>query len=93
MPPQQIQGKSLNAIAKDLVEGFAYLNPLFLKKFEQDTFKALHQMLKKTQREIRSEKFPLHDTQKLRARNQRLQRLHQALNVLEHAAKEKKFQL
>jgi hypothetical protein len=93
MPQNQIQGKSIKAIAKDIVEGFAFLNPIFLKKFDHDAFKTLHHTLKKTQTEIRTEKFPLHDVSKLRKRNMRLQRLHQAMMILEYAAKEKKFSL
>jgi hypothetical protein len=89
----QIQGKSITAIARDIVEGYAYLSPLFLKKFDQDTFKSLHHILSKAQKEIRAERFPLNDASKMRKRNQKLQRLHQAMMVLEYAAKEKRFHL
>lgn len=87
----QIQGKSIVAIAKDVAEGFFILNPLTLKKFEAPTYKALHQQLRKTQTEVRSESFPSHDASGIRNRNMRLQRLHTALMILEHSAKEKRI--
>lgn len=93
MAESQFQGKSLSAISKDIADGYNYLSPTILKKFDQEGFKNLHQILKKIQRDIRSEKFPLHDIQGIRKRNMRLQRLHQALTILEYAAKERKVLL
>jgi hypothetical protein len=90
MSKSQMRGKSLSAIAKDITDGFFTINPLTLKKFDPEGYKALHQQLKKAQMEVRNEKFPLHDIQRIRSRNMRLQRLHQALIILEHSAKERK---
>lgn len=93
MAEGQIQGKSVASSAKDIAEGFMVLNPLVMKRFEKEMYKALYQQLKKVQREVRSESFPTHDTLGIRKRNTRLQRLHTALVVLEHAAKEKRIPL
>ncbi len=93
MADNQVQGKSITAIAKDIAEGFALLNPLMLKRFEEGTYKNLHHQLRKIQTETRSESFPTHDTLGIRRRNTRLQRLHTALMILEHAAKEKRIPL
>jgi len=93
MSQSQIQGKSLTAISKDIAEGYNSLNPTMFKKFDQEAFKDLHQALKKLQKEIRGEKFPLHDVEGIRKRNTRLQRLHQAIMVLEYAAREKRILL
>ena len=93
MSESQILGKSLAAISKDIAEGYNYLSPTSLKKFDHEAFKNLHQMLKKIQKEIRAEKFPLHDVHGIRKRNMRLQRLHQAMTVLEYSAKENKILL
>jgi len=93
MAEGQIQGKSVASVAKDIAEGFMVLNPLILKKFEKEMYKALHQQLRKVQTEVRSESFPSHDALAIRRRNTRLQRLHSALVVLEHAAKEKRIPL
>lgn len=91
MANNQIGGKNLAAVARNIADGFLYLNPLVLKKLklEKETYKGLYQQIKKTQTEIRNEKFPLHDVVGIRNRNMKLQRLHQALIVLEHTAKEK----
>ena len=93
MPESPIQGKSLAVIAKDIAEGYHYLSPMSLKKFAKEDYKDLYQALKKTQKEIRGDKFPIHDVEKIRQRNMKLQRLHQSLMVLEHAAKEKRILL
>lgn len=93
MPESQIRGKSVLAVAKDITDGYFSINPLVLKKFAPEDYKALHHQLKKLQNEVRSEKFPLHDTLAIRYRNNRLQRLHSALIVLEHSARERKVVL
>lgn len=89
----QIRGKSIGAVARDIAEGFFSINPLVLKKFDPEGYKALHQRLRKLQTEVRGEKFPLHDAPAIRGRNARLQRLHAALVILEHSAKERKILL
>lgn len=93
MAEGQIRGKSINSIASDIAEGYLVLNPMVMKRFEKEMYKTLHQHLMKVQREIRSETFPTHDTMGIRKRNTRLQRLHSALMILEHAAKEKRIPL
>ena len=93
MAGNQIKGKAILAVANDISEGFQYLNPLVLKKYELETYKALYHQLKKKQREIRSEAFPSHDIIKIRKRNIRLQRIHTAVMILEHTAKMKRMSL
>lgn len=93
MAESQIRGKSILAVARDVAEGFFSLNPLVLKKFESEDYKALHHQLKKLQNEVRAEKFPLHDTLAIRSRNTKLQRLHSALIILEHSARERRVVL
>lgn len=93
MAESQIRGKSILAVAKDIAEGFFSINPLVLKKFGSQEYQTLHHQLKKLQNEVRAEKFPLHDVLAIRSRNNRLQRLHSALIVLEHTAREKKILL
>ncbi|MBI3611047.1 MAG: hypothetical protein HY204_10160 [Nitrospirae bacterium] len=93
MSEMQLRGKSIAAVARDVAEGFFTINPLVLKKFDPEGFKALHQQLKKIQTEVRGEKFPMHDTLAIRGRNTRLQRLHSAISILEHSAKERRIAL
>ncbi|MBI3811714.1 MAG: hypothetical protein HY283_05865 [Nitrospirae bacterium] len=89
----QLRGKSIVAVARDVAEGFFTINTLVLKKFDPQSYKALHQQLKKLQTEVRGESFPLHDALAIRGRNARLQRLHGAIIILEHSAKERKIML
>lgn len=81
------------AMAKDIAEGYVSLNPLVLKKFDADAFRGLLQKMRKLQTETRTEKFPMNDTQGIRRRNTKLQRLHHATVVLEHAARERRISL
>jgi hypothetical protein len=93
MPDNLIRGKSLAAVAADLADGFIYLNPLVLKDFANESCKDLFYQLKKLQTEIRTEKFPSHDPNGIRKRNLRLQRLHQAIVVLQNNARVKRIPL
>jgi hypothetical protein len=93
MPEMQLRGKSVGAVARDVAEGFFTINPLMLKKFDSEGVKALYHQLKKLQTEVRGEEFPRHDVLAIRGRNTRLQRLHSAITILEHTAKERKVAL
>jgi len=59
-----------------------------LKKLDASSFKDLHMHLHKLQTTIRSAGVDLSNQEALRARNQRLQRIHQAMSVLEFHAKQ-----
>lgn len=87
------RGRSLAVMAKEVMEGYIYLNPLVLKKFDAVAFKELHQHLRKLQTTIRSEGVDLTNQEATRTRNQKLQRMHQAMSVLEIQAKLKKIVL
>jgi len=87
------QARSLGLAAKDVMEGYLTLNPLVLKKFEDHTYKELYRQLRKLQIAIRSEGVDLSNQTGLRTRNLRLQRMHQALTVMEHHAKNNKIVL
>jgi len=93
MPEMQLRGKSVGAVARDVAEGFFTINPLVLKKFDSEGVKALYHQLRKLQTVVRGEEFPLHDVLAIRGRNTRLQRLHGAIVILEHTAKERKIVL
>jgi len=88
-----IRGKSLEAIAKDISDGYITVNPIFLKGLDVDTLKGLYQAIQKVQSIIRGEKFPHNDIEAIRTRNMRLQRLHLALVVIKNFAKERKVLL
>jgi hypothetical protein len=69
------------------------LNPLVMKNFTPDAYRALFHQLRKVQMEVRTERFPFHNAEMIRKRNMRLQRLYQALSVLQNSAKVKKVLL
>ncbi len=89
----EINGKSLDAISKDIADGFFVLNPLTLKKLEPEHYKPLHASLQKVMNFIRAEGFPANDLPAIRKRNGRLQRVHGAMSVLVNMAKEKKIKI
>jgi hypothetical protein len=93
MAESQLRGKSLTAIAKDVADGFVTFNPLLIKPLDASAFKELLHQLKKTQQEARGSKFPTHDIDGIRKRNMRLQRLHQAITILEHEARDRRLSL
>jgi hypothetical protein len=81
------RSRSLGLMARDVMDGYVTLNPLVMKKFDGDSLKELHRQLRRLQTTIRSEGVNLTDQTALRTRNHKLQRMHQALAVLEHQAK------
>ena len=93
MEGAEFRGKSLAATARDIADGYLSINPLILKKLMPEDYKSLYHYLRKIQTEVRSEKFPLHDTLSIRSRNMRLHRLHNAIIILQHIARERKVVL
>jgi len=86
-----IRGKSLKAITYDIAEGYVVVNPIFLKPLDDDSLKGLYHELMKTQTEIRGDKFPHGDTQAIRWRNTRLQRLYSASMIIKNFARERRI--
>lgn len=87
------RGRSLLVMSKEIMEGYLSFNPLVMKKFDAIAFKEMHQHLRKLQATIRSEGIDLANQEATRTRNQKMQRLHQALSVLEFQAKKQKIAL
>ena len=86
-----IRGKSLKAVAYDIAEGYAVVNPLFLKPLNVESLKGLYHEVLKVQILIRSEKFPHGDAQAIRWRNTRLQRLNSAAMIITNFARERRI--
>ena len=86
-----IRGKSLKAITFDIAEGYVVVNPILLKQLEDDSLKGLYHEIMKAQIETRGGKFPHGDTQGIRRRNTRLQRLYSALMVIKNFARERRI--
>lgn len=88
-----IRGKSLKAICFDVSEGYATVNPIFLKSFDKDLLKDFYQELSKAQNDIRGESFPTKDTAAIRTRNLKLQRLYSATMIIRAFAKSRRIPL
>ncbi len=86
-----IKGKSLKAITFDIAEGYVVVNPILLKQLEDASLKGLYHEIMKAQIEARGGKFPHGDTQGIRRRNTRLQRLYSALMVIKNFARERRI--
>jgi hypothetical protein len=88
-----VRGKSNKALTIDVAEGYVIVNPLFLKPFDHEGLKDFYQHIEKTQRELRSEKFPTNDIQAIRMRNLKLQRLYSAQMIIRTFARDRRIPL
>ncbi len=88
-----LQGKNLELVAKDIAEGYVFVSPMFLKKFNQEVLKKLLASVSKTMNLIRNEKFPTGDIEGIKRRNMRLSRLNNASTVIKYFAKERRWLL
>jgi hypothetical protein len=81
------------ALAKDIADGFVFVNPIFFRKFEESDYKELYYHMIKVQKTVRAETPDLRDHMAVRQRNMRLQRLNNSLMILKHQCKLKKVLL
>jgi len=88
-----VRGKSNKALTIDVAEGYVSVNPLFLKSFDETALKEFYKEIEKTQKELRSEKFPTNDIQAIRLRNLKLQRLFSASIVIRTFARDRRILL
>jgi len=93
MAESGFRGKSMRVVAVDVAEGLVSVNPLFLKKFDKDMLKELFDHLTKALTATRNEKIVLSDPVSVRMRNMKLQRLHNAMIIIRHMARERRIPL
>ncbi len=74
-------------MAYDIAKGFTHLSQATLKKYNPADLKIILTNLSIVQREIRGEQIPQEDVMAIKAKNQRLQRLSQAVSVINSYAK------
>ena len=86
-----LKGKNIESVAKDIAEGFVFVNPIFLKKFSPELVKKLLAAIDKTLIFVRNEKFPTHDVEGIKRRNMRLSRLNNSATIIRHFAKERRW--
>lgn len=89
----QLGMKSMKQVAIDVVEGFTTINPLFLKKFDKDLIKDLYEHLNKAMNATRNLPAQHYDQAAMRSKNMKLQRLHNAIIIVRHHAREKRIPL
>ena len=89
----EFRGKSVQAMVRDIADGYVSVNPIFLKPFGEEGLKTLYQQVHKIQAEIRSTPFPTSDVEMIRQRNLKLQRLHGAAIVTKHFARTRRIQI
>jgi len=88
-----VRGKSNKALTMDVAEGYVAVNPIFLKPFDPEALKEFYHEIDKTQKFLRSEKFPTNDIEAIRLRNLKLQRLYLATVIIRTFARERRIAL
>jgi hypothetical protein len=86
-----LRGKNLESVARDIAEGYVFVSPIYLKKFDQEVLKKLMAAVNKVMLFIRNEKFPTGDVDGIKRRNMRLSRLNNASTIMKYYAKERRW--
>jgi len=86
-----LKGKNIEAVAREIAEGFIFVSPIFLKKFSPEIMKKLLAAINKTMLLVRNEKFPTGDIDGIKRRNVQLSRLNNASTVIKYFAKERRW--
>ena len=93
MAESALKGKSMKQVATDVVDGYATINPIFLKKFDKEMMKDLFENLNKAMTATRNLPVQFNDQLAMRNKNMKLQRLHNAIIILRNVAREKRIPL
>ena len=93
MGEDSLKGKNLESVARDIGEGYVFVNPLYLKKLDREVVKKLLVAVTRVMNLIRNEKFPAGDVMAIKKRNIRLTRLNSASTVIKYYAKEQRWTL
>jgi hypothetical protein len=91
MPEDFLKGKNIDAVAGDIAEGYVFVSPIYLKRFNQDTLKKLMAAVSKAMVLVRNARFPTGDVEAIKKRNLRLSRLNNANTVIKNFAKERRW--
>jgi len=86
-----LKGKNLESVARDIAEGYVFVSPIYLKKFDHEVLKKLMAAINKVLTLVRNEKFPTGDVDGIKRRNMRLSRLNNAATVIKYFAKERRW--
>ena len=91
MGEDSIKGKNIEIVARDIAEGYIFVSPIFLKRFEREALKKLLAAIMKTMTLVRNERFPTGDVEAIKKRNLQLSRLNNASTVMKNFAKERRW--
>ncbi len=78
-------------MAQDISEGFGLFTSATLKKYTRQDVQIIKNNILIVQREIRGEQVDLEDVMMIKKKNMRIQRLAQALNILETYCKKNRI--
>ena len=78
-------------LAYDIAKGLVHFSLANLKKYTAQDLKVVLSNLSIAQREIRSDIIPLEDVMAVKEKNQKLQRLNQAVTVINTYAKKRRI--
>jgi len=93
MADDAFKGKNIDLVAREISDGYAFVNPIYLKKFDENSLKKLIAACNKAMVMIRNEKYPTGDYEAMKYRNSRLSRLNNAMVVMKHYAKTKRWKM
>ena len=80
-------------MAYDIAKGFTYFTQATLRKYNAGDLKIIISNINIVQREIGSEQVPQEDVMAIKAKNQKLQRLNQAISVIHSYAKLRRMRI
>jgi hypothetical protein len=80
-------------LAYDIAKGFFQVNVAILKTYTPEDLKTVLVNISIVQRELRAEQVPLEDSAAIKGKNQRLQRLQQAVTLINSFAKQHRLRL
>jgi len=85
--------KNYKSLVNDVAEGLIVVNPIFLKNFQPEEFIQFYKALERKLTELRIEPFPYGQADLIRRRNMRMQRVYNAMMIINNQAREKKIRI
>jgi hypothetical protein len=86
-------GTSPKMIARDIADGYILLTMANVRKYSEAQIRVLSQNITIVEREIRAEQFEPNDTDNVKKKHMRLQRLFRAKTLVNEYAKKWKIQI
>jgi hypothetical protein len=80
-------------LAMDIAKGLTTITAATIKQYTPTDLKTIMTNIGIVQREIRGEQVPLEDVMAVKAKNQKLQRLNQAISTISSYAKQRRIPL